>query len=91
MNEFSRTILFQSSKVVSTIRWHKQSEHYVCVFVCVCVGMCSLRNSAYAILVQGLSQDLETGCLLKLAIVKFWASKVLIETTIYSYFNHKHV
>ena len=41
------------------------------------------------VLDQGLSQDLETGCL-KLAIVKFWGAKFLRRTTIYSDFNHKH-
>ena len=39
---------------------------------------------------QCLSQDLETGCL-KLAVVKFWVSKLLRGITIYSYFNHKHI
>ena len=39
---------------------------------------------------QGLSQDLETGCL-KLAIENFWASKFLRGTTIHSDFNHEHV
>ena len=38
---------------------------------------------------QGLSQDLETGCL-KLAIVKFWGIQILKATTIYSNFNHEH-
>ena len=47
-------------------------------------------HSDHACRRQGLSQDLETGCL-KLAIVYFWVSKLLRGTTIYSYFNHKHV
>ena len=41
---------------------------------------------------QGLSQDLETGCL-KLAIVNFLGVQILrgtTFTTIYSDFNHKH-
>ena len=37
---------------------------------------------------QGLSQDLETGCL-KLAIVKSLGAKFIKGTTIYSDFNHK--
>ena len=42
---------------------------------------------------QGISQDVETGCL-KLAIVKILGVQYLKGdqwTTIYSYFNHEHV
>ena len=39
---------------------------------------------------QGLSQELETGCL-KLAIVKFLGVQFLRGTTLYSDFNHKQV
>ena len=39
---------------------------------------------------QGLSQDLETGCL-KLAIVKSLGVQIFKGTTIYSEFNQKYV
>ena len=39
---------------------------------------------------QGLSQDLQTGCL-KLAVVKSLGVQIFKGDHIYSYFNHKHV
>ena len=48
--------------------------------------MCEKQSDTYH---QGITQDLETGCL-KLAIVKFWASKFSRGNTIYSDFNHKY-